>query len=173
MARTARKFFVALVGAAVLCTACGSGSAQQVGSAPAIVAPASPASTTVPAGPTATPQAAPVLGRPGAPGQVGYGTARPQKISNDGDPTGTVTDVAWTSWGAAKAEGDGTSAYVGPGRFTADATEEKAHVVAFNLGICGGTLMYQAVEWYFPQHGQKFDPASYHDICTGGFVGER
>jgi hypothetical protein len=30
--------------------------------------------------------------------------------------------------------------------------------------------MYQAVEWYFPQHGQTFHAGQYEDICTGGYV---
>jgi hypothetical protein len=30
--------------------------------------------------------------------------------------------------------------------------------------------MYQAVEWYFPQHDQAFDPDRYENICTGTYV---
>jgi hypothetical protein len=45
-------------------------------------------------------------------------------------------------------------------------------IVAFDLGTCGGTLMYQAVEGYFPQHGQNFNPSQYEDICAGSYVGE-
>jgi len=44
-------------------------------------------------------------------------------------------------------------------------------VVAFDLGTCDGKLMYQAIEWYFPQHGQSFNPNTYQDICTGSYVG--
>jgi len=43
-------------------------------------------------------------------------------------------------------------------------------VVAFDLGSCDGKLMYQAVEWYFPQHGQAFDAGQYENICTGSYV---
>ena len=30
---------------------------------------------------------------------------------------------------------------------------------------------YTAIEWFFPQHGGKFDPKKYIDICTGDYVG--
>ena len=43
-------------------------------------------------------------------------------------------------------------------------------MVAFHLGTCGGQLMYQAVEWYFPQHAQAFTPGRYENICTGSYV---
>ena len=43
---------------------------------------------------------------------------------------------------------------------------------AVDLGTCGGALMYQAVEWYFPQHGQKLNASQYEDICTGSYVGQ-
>jgi hypothetical protein len=31
-------------------------------------------------------------------------------------------------------------------------------------------LMYQAIEWYFPQHGQAFDASHYQNICSGSYV---
>jgi hypothetical protein len=95
---------------------------------------------------------------------------RPATVFNGGDPTGLVRDVVWRSWGAAKATGTGTSDYVGPDQTVAQGTEEPATVVAFNLGTCDGTLMYRAVEWYFPQHGMTFDPDHYDDICAGTYV---
>ena len=54
----------------------------------------------------------------------------------------------------------------------AGGTQEKVTIVAFDLGSCGGALMYQAVEWYFPQHGQKLNASQYEDICTGSYVGQ-
>jgi hypothetical protein len=101
---------------------------------------------------------------------TGFGQVKPVKIFNGGDPTGLVTHVAWTSWGGARAVATGVSDYVGPGQSVAGGTEETATVVAFDLGTCDGTLMYQAVEWYFPQHGQAFDAARYENICTGTYV---
>jgi hypothetical protein len=31
-------------------------------------------------------------------------------------------------------------------------------VVAFKLGNCFGDFVYQAAEWYFPQHSQRLNP---------------
>ncbi|NUR04286.1 MAG: hypothetical protein HOY79_49630 [Streptomyces sp.] len=101
--------------------------------------------------------------------QQGYGQPHPATIFNGGDPTGLVTRVVWHSWGKSTAEGDGIGLYA-PG-IVANGTEEPTHVVAFDLGMCGGTLAYRAVEWYFPQHGQRFNRHVYLDICKGTFVG--
>jgi hypothetical protein len=102
----------------------------------------------------------------------GFGQVKPSRIFNGGDPTGLVTGVVWSSWGGAQATATGTSDYVGPNQAVLSGTEETATVVAFNLGTCDGKLMYQAVEWYFPQHGQSFSPTTYEDICTGSYVGQ-
>ncbi len=147
-----------------------------------VLATASPAPTTRPkpattSSPSVTastsPAAAvPPLGRPTgvfARGQ-GFGQVKPSKIFNGGDPTGLVTHVVWKSWGGAQAVATGISEYVGPSQSNASGAEEAATVVAFDLGTCGGKLMYRAVEWYFPQHGQAFDPSHYEDICTGIYV---
>jgi hypothetical protein len=101
----------------------------------------------------------------------GYGTVRPSTISNGGDTTSLVRDVVWQSWGGSTATGTGTAVYVAPDQITADGTEEQATVVAFNLGTSQGTLMYQAVEWYFPQQGETFDPNNYLNTSTGTYVG--
>jgi hypothetical protein len=78
--------------------------------------------------------------------------------------------VAWRSWGGAGAVATGVSDYVGPGQSVAGGTEETATVVAFDLGTCHGKLMYRAVEWYFPQHGQAFDAGQYENICTNSYA---
>jgi hypothetical protein len=101
---------------------------------------------------------------------TGFGQVKPAKIFNGGDPTGLVTHVVWTSWGGERAVATGVSDYVGPDQSVADGTEERVTVVAFRLGTCDGKLMYQAVEWYFPQHGQTFHAGQYEDICTGSYV---
>lgn len=119
--------------------------------------------------------AIPVLGQRAGDFDVdsqGFGEVRPATVFNGGDPTGLVTDITWSSWGGSTATGTGTSDYVGPNQTVAGGTQEKVTIVAFDLGTCGGTLMYQAVEWYFPQHGQNFNPSQYEDICTGSYVGE-
>jgi len=138
-------------------------------SAPA--APTPPASPSAPAS-TGPAGAVPTLGRlTGVFAQgTGFGQVKPAKIFNGGDPTGLVTHVVWTSWGGGRAVATGISDYVGPGQSVAAGTEERATVVAFDLGSCDGKLMYQAVEWYFPQHGQAFDAGQYENICTGSYV---
>lgn len=101
----------------------------------------------------------------------GFGEVRPATVFNGGDPTGLVTGITWSSWGGSTAIGTGTSDYVGPGQYVATGTQETVTIVAFDLGICGGKLMYRAVEWYFPQHGDRFNPSQYEDVCTGSYVG--
>jgi hypothetical protein len=100
----------------------------------------------------------------------GFGQVKPSEIFNGGDPTGLVTHVVWSSWGAARAVATGISDYVGPNQTVAAGRQEPVTVVAFKLGTCDGRLMYQAVEWYFPEHKQAFDAARYEDVCTGGYV---
>ena len=116
--------------------------------------------------------AVPTLGRPAgdfAHG-TGFGQVKPARIFNGGDPTGLVTHVVWASWGGARAVATGVSDYTGPGQTVATGTEETATVVAFDLGTCHGKLMYRAVEWYFPQHGQAFDAGRYENNCTGSYA---
>jgi hypothetical protein len=103
----------------------------------------------------------------------GYGTVRPGYISGDGDPTSIVSAVSWETWGGATAVGTGTSSDPRGARSTADSVQRQATVEAFDLGECDGKLVYRAVEWYFPSVGDKFDPASYLNTCTGLWVGSR
>jgi hypothetical protein len=128
------------------------------------------------AGTTASPPSSvPTLGqRAGdfARGQ-GFGQVNPSEVFNGGDPTGLVTRIVWHSWGGPESVGAGISTYVGPNQIVAQGTQQSATIVAFDLGTCDGKLMYRAVEWYFPQHGQIFDPNAYENICTGSYVGNR
>jgi len=124
-------------------------------------------------GTTPHPRAIPTLGqRAGifAHAGRGFGTVRPSVVDNGGDPTGVVIGVVWTSWGGPRAVGTGTSDWVGPGQTVAAGSQEPVRIVAFRLGRCDGRRMYRAVEWYFPQHGERFDPGRYEDICTGTYV---
>lgn len=84
-----------------------------------------------------------------------------------------ITKINWSSWGSATATGTGVAAYYDPTtQSVADSKLEPANVVAFNLGTCKGKLMYQAVTWFFPQHGQHFNPNKGHyNICTGDYTG--
>lgn len=113
----------------------------------------------------------PVLGRSWSPYQHGYGSIRPGRIDNGGDPTGVVANVRWQSWGKDRAVGSGISTYLTGSQIVADGTQQRATVVAFNLGTCRGVPAYTAIEWYFPQHGDRFDPNNYINICTGQYVG--
>ena len=110
--------------------------------------------------------ATPTLGQLWAPDQLGYGKVAPSMIDNGGDPEGIVSNVVWRSWGSAEAIGSGVAEYVGPNQIVADGTQEPATVVAFNLGMCDGRYMYQAIEWYFPEEGQAFDANNSTNICT-------
>jgi len=127
------------------------------------------------AGAAATPSASadpePTLGQVwGPPSQEGYGTVRPPKVFNGGDPTGMIWDISWSSWGGAQADGTGTSYWEAPGAAVAESVKRPATIVAYNLGTCNGQLMYQAVKWYFPGEGESFDPRGHYNICTGDYV---
>jgi hypothetical protein len=139
-----------------------------VTSAPATPTPAAAASS-------AAPSALPALGRMAgvfAHGSVGFGQVRPAEVFNGGDPTGLINKITWQSWGGAIATGTGTSTYVGPNQSVAAGQPAPATIVAFDLGTCNGTYMYQAVEWFFPQHGQSFNARVYENVCTGSYVGQ-
>ena len=114
-------------------------------------------------------QATAILAGPWASHQQGYGHARPATVFNGGDPTGLVRHIRWSSWGGARAIGTGTSDYVGPNQSVAMGTQESARIVAFHLGSCHGHRAYDAVEWYFPQHGQHFNAGTYINACTGTY----
>jgi len=99
----------------------------------------------------------------------GFGQVKPTEVYNGGDPTGLVISITWHTWGGAQAVGTGRSDYVGPNQSVAGGTVEPVRIVAFDLGTCNGRYMYQAVEWYFPQHGQAFDPSQFEDVCIGAY----
>lgn len=120
--------------------------------------------------PSALPRpTAPILAGPWSTNQRGYGHAKPSVIYNGGDPTGLVTHIHWSSWGGAQAIGYGLSTYVAPDQVTAEGRLEHARIVAFHLGYCGGRRAYDAVEWYFPEHGGHFHAHTYIDACTGQY----
>lgn len=114
----------------------------------------------------------PILAGPWAANQQGYGLAKPTTIYNGGDPTGRVTGIHWTSWGGVKATGTGQGWYVPPNKDVADGQYARAKIVLFQLGTCHGRAAYDAIEWFFPQHGQHFSVATYIDPCTGAYHGE-
>jgi hypothetical protein len=149
--------------------------ASQASASPSTAGPASasPTATVAASASPAVTAGVPTLGQLAgdfAHGE-GFGQIKPSRIFNGGDPTGLLSRVVWSAWGGAQATGTGIGEYLGPNQTVAQGTEETATVVAFDLGTCDGKLMYQAVEWYFPQHGQSFSPDTYEDICTGSYVG--
>jgi hypothetical protein len=99
----------------------------------------------------------------------GFGQVEPKKVYNGGDPTGLVISIVWHTWGGAQAVGTGRGVYVGPNQVVAAGTVEPVRIVAFDLGTCHGRYMYEAVEWYFPQHGQAFNPSQFEDVCIGAY----
>jgi len=100
---------------------------------------------------------------------VGFGKVAPREVFNGGDPTGLVTSITWHDWGKAQAVGTGRGFYVAPNQAVAAGKAEPVRIVAFDLGSCNGRYMYAAVEWYFPQHGQRFDPGQFEDVCIGAY----
>jgi hypothetical protein len=111
----------------------------------------------------------PILAGPWSLHQRGYGHARPSTIYNGGDPTGLVQHIKWKTWGAAQAVGTGIAEYVGPHQIVPEGSQQAARIVLFRLGSCRGRRAYDAIEWYFPQHDQHFDPHRYIDACTGTY----
>src|SRR5450756_253858 len=198
-----------VVGVVLVATACGGGSsakpvAQPPVSSPPVVSatptpvptpvvtstpvvPATPKSTPVapkPAVVTPKPAAVVTLGVHWAPGATGYGTVRPSEISSGGDPSGSVSDITWTSWGGAQATGTGTASY-GAGSYgtctawkaahpgSSETCDQRVPIVAYNLkASCGGHPGYSAIEWYFPLAGQtrNLSTPSYGDLCSTDLI---
>jgi hypothetical protein len=116
--------------------------------------------------------AAPRLGRASSSAQRGFGQVHPQTIFLGGDPTGLVTHIHWSGWGASQAIGAGEAEYDWPGTaVAANGIAPGARVVAFHLGTCRGHPSYNALEWYFPKDGEVFSAHTYIDTCTGAYVG--
>ena len=115
----------------------------------------------------------PVLGR--ASGNfseaTGLGKVRPRRIDFGGDPTSFVKRITWHSWGGLRARGTGRAVWVPPGQPTSNGRIQNATIVAFHRGMCHGTFMYKAVEWFFPQHHQHFTRHHYANVCAGHWVG--
>lgn len=120
---------------------------------------------------TATRSQDPTLGGHWAPDTEGFGEVRPANVSNGGDPTGVFSNIVWDSWGGAQATGHGTGWYYDPAldQDVASGHFEPIGLVAYDLDLCGGALMYRHLAIFFPQHGEVFDPATNgetgYDLC--------
>lgn len=83
---------------------------------------------------------------------TGFGTEKPTGIYAGGSPTSRVTDITWSSWGGAIAEGNGTGTYrqgrVGSEQYI------PAVIVASDIGTCGGKRAYLKIAWHFPSKGE-------------------
>jgi hypothetical protein len=96
----------------------------------------------------------------------GFGVARPTDVFFGGDPTGIAGQITWTSWGGPVAEGNATAVNEADSvdGTVAGAPQEPAHIVAWDIGTCGGKPAYRKVSWYFA--GQHWSPTDYsYDIC--------
>ncbi len=118
---------------------------------------------------TASTPGDPILAGPWSLDQQGYGHAEPRTIFNGGDPSGLVKHIEWLTWGGPRAVGVGSGFYVAPNQITAEGTRQAPVVVAFQLGTCHGRRAYDAIDWYFPEHGEHFNPHQYIDACTGKY----
>lgn len=163
-------------GSATLCLYVNAGSESDlVGQAtrapePEVLAPASPPAPSRAAPPSDVPVlAGPPAGSRAALDEEGYGHAKPSVIYNGGDPEGRIRRIHWSSWGGAQAVGTGISEYVASSQTGVEGRSESARVVLFHLGYCRGRRAYDAVERYFPEHGQQFRPRAYIDSCTGQY----
>ena len=145
--------------------------ADKSGQGPSVIVPHSAAAKlncmVTPSDTATSPGAAPTLGLPFPP-MKGYGQVKPHEVNNDGDGASYVSDITWSSWGSSHAVGTGTAYYVSPQATSMiDGTMERATVVAYDLGSCGGHPAYQRVTWYFPQHGESLTSNQGFDACTG------
>jgi hypothetical protein len=115
----------------------------------------------------------PVLGRAAGTFNraTGLGKVRPRRIDLGGDPTSFVKRITWHRWGGLRAKGTGRAVWVPPGQPVSHGRIQNVTIVGFHRGICHGTFMYKAVEWYFPQHHQHFTVHHFANVCAGHWVG--
>jgi hypothetical protein len=116
-------------------------------------------------------EAVPVLAGPWNRDQEGYGHVKPSTVYNGGDSSGLVKNIRWSMWGSSRAIGEGLGLWIGPKRHSFEGTRERVRIVLFQLGYCHGKRAYEAIEWYFPQHGERFSATNYIEACTGEYHG--
>lgn len=77
----------------------------------------------------------------GAPNGEGWGSERPEKIFNGGDPSGLITQVHWSSWGGPLARGNGRNSIFKP-RGGYYPHQVKIELKAKRIGSCEGRSAY-------------------------------
>ncbi len=111
----------------------------------------------------------PILAGPWGTYQEGYGHVEPPTIFNGGDGSGLVSHIEWLAWGGSRAVGLGRGLWIAPGQSSVEGTRQAAVVVLFHLGYCHGRRAYNAITWFYPQHGQHFNPRIYINACNGSY----
>jgi hypothetical protein len=95
---------------------------------------------------------------------AGFGEVKPTTIYLGGDPTGSVNQIVWQSWGGPQAEGTGLAWSVEAGQTVSQGHRVATKVLAFDLGTCDGHTSYRALE-YLPPQAQGVQPAGVMNIC--------
>jgi hypothetical protein len=108
-----------------------------------------------------------------APMGTGFGTVKPKRIFNGGDPSGLVEDIAWSHWGSRTAIGTGKTAIFKPGGGYYPRLV-RSQLRASRLGHCAahGPLAYTRLEAREPSHpggplGKWFLWSGQKSICVG------
>jgi hypothetical protein len=87
-------------------------------------------------------------------GTKGFGHVKPPTVFLGGDPTGLVTELTWTSWGAPVAVALGSGFYTPPNKPTADSVKVPVTLDASDLGICKGHEAYRRMSFTFHYKGK-------------------
>ncbi len=102
----------------------------------------------------------PVLGKKHLfePDGKGWGTYRPAKLDNGGDPSGYVTHIHWKHWGAHRATGHGrTYAFKPGGGYYSRTVKIQFH--AYKLGRCSAKGPHAYTQLHFREQKR---PGSTH-----------
>ncbi len=108
-----------------------------------------------------------------APHGWGWGTKKPARIFNGGDPSGMVTQIHWKRWGGAVTIGHGRNPIFKPhGGYYAHQVRIKLRASA--IGVCGGRRAYTQLFVREPSHpGGPLGPwrswSGASNICTAPY----
>jgi hypothetical protein len=90
-------------------------------------------------------------GKAFAPNGEGWGTERPRRIFNGGDPSGLITNVHWSTWGGRVAFGWGRNSIFKPnGGYYRHPVTIKLR--AKRIGGCEGRRAYTQLSFRSPSH---------------------